>query len=240
MAETKSKTTNPVSKKVPSEKKVPSPKKSTLSVSVYDINGKVTKTVPLEKNLFAEKDNKELIAQYVRVYLHNQSQGTSQAKTRGEVIGSTRKIYRQKGGGRARHGSRKAQLFRGGGVTFGPLSGKTLKTLSKKQKRKALAVSLSNQQRLGSIKVLEEGIVSIKPSTKTVQKLFSELKLDKKVLVVLDKVEANGLVLSSRNIPNVSIVQSTTINPYIILNNQTILFTEKGLETLQKHFTTNP
>ena len=92
----------------------------TVSVDVVGIDGKVTGKISLPGEIFGEKLNKALLAQVVRVYLANQRQGTASTKTRGEVEGSTAKIYRQKGTGRARHGSKRAPIFVKGGVVFGP------------------------------------------------------------------------------------------------------------------------
>src|SRR3989344_5782006 len=95
-------------------------KKDNLSLSIYDIDGKVQKTVELPKDVFAVKVNSSLLTQAVKVYLTNQRQGNVKVKTRSEVIGSTKKIYRQKGTGKARHGAIKAPIFVGGGVAHGP------------------------------------------------------------------------------------------------------------------------
>src|SRR3990167_4404213 len=95
-------------------------KKSKLSLSIYNIEGKEQKTVELPKEIFSVAVNPSLLAQSVRVFLVNQRQGNVSVKTRGEVIGSTRKIYRQKGTGKARHGAIKAPIFVGGGIAHGP------------------------------------------------------------------------------------------------------------------------
>ena len=94
--------------------------KATVSVNVVGIDGKISGKIALPGEIFGEKVNKALLAQAVRVYLANQRQGNASTKTRGEVEGSTRKIYRQKGTGRARHGSVRAPIFVKGGIVFGP------------------------------------------------------------------------------------------------------------------------
>ena len=93
-----------------------------LNVQVFSTDGSEKGTMVLPKEVFGEKINKQLMSQFVRVYLANQRQGGANTKTRGEVEGSSRKIYKQKGTGRARHGSIRAHIFVGGGVVFGPVT----------------------------------------------------------------------------------------------------------------------
>jgi large subunit ribosomal protein L4 len=211
--------------------------KSTLSIPVYDLTGKETEKMSVSEHLFGQLENEALVAQYVRVYTQNQRQGNAAAKTRGEVIGSTRKIYKQKGTGRARHGSKKANLFKGGGVTFGPLPRDFSLTMSKKQKRLALSVSLSMKMQDKGIVGLTETAVSMKPKTKQIVDFISALKLtDKKILFVVSKVEKNGFIMSIRNIENVDVIQADTINPYTILVHNSVIFVGKSIESLETHF----
>src|SRR6266404_5428662 len=116
---------------------------ATVSVAVVGIDGKVSGKVSLPGEMFGEKVNKALLAQAVRVYLANQRQGNASTKTRGEVDGSTAKIYRQKGTGRARHGSKRAPIFVKGGIVFGPKPRDFSLSLPQKMKRKALFSALS-------------------------------------------------------------------------------------------------
>lgn len=215
----------------------PTPKaKSALSIDVYGFDGKVEKTVELPKEIFAVDGNAKLLAQYVRVYLANQRQGTSSTKTRSEVTGSTKKIYRQKGTGRARHGASKAPIFVGGGIAFGPKPRDYSLNMNKKQKRKALFYSLS-------LKAKDKGIVGVsdktlvaKPQTKKIAELLTKMGVGaSKVLIVLSDTR-NNLYLASRNIANVDIVTAQTINPYEVLNHRKILFTESAVQTLTNHF----
>lgn len=221
-------TTNTKQKKV---------EKKGMEVPMYDLTGKEIKKIGLKKDLFGIEYHPQLVSQYVRVYLQNQRQGTSSTKTRSEVVGSTRKIYRQKGTGGARHGSRKAPLFVGGGIAFGPKPRDYSLTMNKKQKRIALLSCLSKKAKDGMIAALSNDAMDMKPKTKEVAAFMKTIKADKqKVLVVLPLVKESGLVLSIRNIPNVELVQAANLNPYMLLNNGLTLFTEGALETLEKHF----
>ena len=211
--------------------------KGTIQIPLYNAEAKVEKNIDLQKDIFAEEENPSLIAQYVRVYMANQRQGSASTKLRSEVIGSTRKIYRQKGTGNARHGSKKAPIFVGGGVTFGPKPRDFSLKMNSKQKRKALFSALSMRVKEGAISGFVNEILDVGIKTKTMSNLLKSLNFqDQKVLVVIPKGEKNGFVLSLRNIPGVEVVSASTINPYQVLANKSILFVESALEVLYGHF----
>jgi len=209
-------------------------KKSKLSLSVYGIDGKEQKTIELPKEVFSVTPNKSLITQAIRVYLVNQRQGNVKVKTRSEVIGSTRKIYRQKGTGKARHGAIKAPIFVGGGVAHGPKQKDYNLKFNKKEKKIALYGSLSTKLKENKIFGLEEKAMMMKPKTKTVSNFLSELKLiGKNNLMILKKLETNNLVLAMRNIPNISFVDVNSLNPYLVLKSSSLIFVENALEVFK-------
>lgn len=228
--------------------KTPTPKKTTtkksiakntsLEAQVYSLEGAVTGTTPLNEEVFGQKPNEALLAQYVRVYLHNQRQGNASAKTRAEVAGTTKKIYKQKGTGRARHASDKANLFRGGGATFGPIKRDFQMAMNAKQKRKALYVALSQKRELGTVKVLDATTIAEKPKTKVIVTALSHMTNAKKSLFVLSKVDSSSFVRSARNIQGVEIAQAHTLNAYQVLNTREIIFVNDALETFVSHFIT--
>src|SRR3989338_8227396 len=161
-------------------------KPSKFSVPMVDVTGRRKGSVELPREIFGAKINEKLMAQAVRVYLVNQRQGTASTKTRGEVAGSTRKIYRQKGTGRARHWSITAPIFRGGGIVFGPrVRGFSLK-LSKQMKKKALSSALA--QKLLDQKVSVVDLEGVSGKTRELAQLFKNLKL-------LDKEKKDNQVL---------------------------------------------
>lgn len=208
-----------------------------LEIPVFDVKGIETKKISLSEDIFHTKVNKALVAQYVRIYLQNQRQGTVATKTRGEVIGTTKKIYRQKGTGGARHGSKKAPIFVGGGVTFGPHPRTFALSLNKKQKRQALFSSLTEKAAQGTIAAIENAFMEIEPKTKVIATFLKKAGFEnKKLLVVLPEIKENGFVLSIRNIPNIELIQAQSLNPYIVMNNTQTLFVEGALEVLEKHF----
>lgn len=209
-------------------------KKSNLSLSIYDIEGKEQKTVELPKDVFAVAENKSLLAQAVRVYLVNQRQGNVKVKTRSEVIGSTRKIYRQKGTGKARHGAIKAPIFVGGGVAHGPKQKDYNLKFNKKEKKIALYGALSSKLKENKIFGLDEKTLIMKPKTKTVVNFLKKLGLiGKNNLMILKKMETNNLVLAMRNIPNISFVDVNSLNPYLILKSSSLIFIENALEVFK-------
>lgn len=212
-------------------------KKSNLFLSIYDIEGKERKTIELPKDVFAVTENKSLLAQAIRVYLVNQRQGNVKVKTRGEVIGSTRKIYRQKGTGKARHGAIKAPIFVGGGVAHGPKQKEYNLKFNKKEKKLALYGALSSKLKEKKIYGLDEKALNMEPKTKIIANFLKTLKLaGKNNLIILKKMETNNLILAMRNISNASFVDVNSLNPYLILKSSSLIFVENALEV----FTSKP
>jgi len=213
-------------------------KKNTgLTVSVYDLKGKEKGELELPKEIFAYKTNLSLIAQSLRVYQFNQRQGTASTKTRGEVKGSTRKIYRQKGTGRARHGSKKAPIFIGGGIVGGPKPKDYSLSITKKQKRKAIFSALSLLLKKKKIIGLEDKALEIEPKTKQIAQFIKDLKLvGKKIVFVLPEIKKNGFVLAARNIPEVSLVEAKSLNIFQVLNCQQLIFLKESIEIIKKYF----
>ena len=148
-----------------------------LRADVYNTQGKVVSKIGLPKEVFGAKVNNSLMAQAVRVYLANQRMGTASTKNRGEITGSTKKIWRQKGTGRARHGSRKAPIFVGGGVAFGPRTRDYSLKIPKKMKKAALFSALSFRQNNREIKVVT-GLENISPKTKFMAQVIKKLAFE--------------------------------------------------------------
>ncbi len=203
-----------------------------LVVEVFSSKGKKTGTMTLPESLFAGDVNNQLMAQAVRVYLANQREGSASTKTRGEVEGSTRKIYRQKGTGRARHGSIRAPIFVKGGIVFGPKPRDYSLRMPKKMKKKALVSALTVQCIDHAIKVITE-IDSLEVRTKVFHELFELLRATKSTLFLLGK---DDLIArrAMRNLPYVDVVRSIDVNTYDILSHRDILMTKDALQELQE------
>ncbi len=208
-----------------------------LTAEVFDLEGKVIEKISLPHEIFGVKINKVLIAQAVRVYRANQRLGTASTKTRGEVQGSSRKIYRQKGTGRARHGSIRAPIFVHGGVVFGPRPHDYGLRLSQKMKRAALFSALTSKLGSGEIKILQ-GIEKIEPKTKTFLSIIEKLGLNnnKKKILVIAPSEIENLKRAGRNIEGVTLTVVQRLNTYDILNSRQLLFMKEAIEELKKTF----
>ena len=208
-----------------------------MEVKVLDINGKDTgRTVQLSDSVFAIEPNKHAIYLDVKQYLANQRQGTHKAKERNEVTGSTRKIKKQKGTGTARAGSAKNPLFKGGGTVFGPRPRNYSFKLNKALKRLARKSAFSIKAQEQNLVVVEDFTFEA-PSTKNFINVLKALGLDnKKALFVLGGANKN-VYLSSRNLERASVVTSSELNTYGILNASSLVLTEGSVEGIVENLT---
>lgn len=203
-----------------------------VKVEVYDVKGKVVENMNLPKEIFGVDINNPLMAQAVRVYLQNQRRGTSRTKSRGEVSISTRKIYRQKGTGRARHGAASAPIFVGGGIAHGPKPRDFSLSLPKKMRKAALFSALSSKIKDGEIKALS-GLEKIEPRTKKMAEVIKAMKLTGKILLVIPDSKQENVVRAGRNIQDVRVMSANLINTYEVLNNKQIIFMKDSIESLR-------
>ncbi len=214
-------------------------KVSGISAEVFDAKGLKSGTVSLPKEVFGVKVNQPLMAQAVRVFLANQRQGNAHTKTRGEVDGSSKKIYRQKGTGRARHGTLRAPIFVKGGVAHGPRAHDFSLSLPQKMRKAALLSALSLKAKDGEIKVLS-GLDKIEPKTKNMSALFTKITEDKKgknkILLVASAPtkELENVYRAGRNIKNVDIVNTKVLNTYEVLRHKNLFFMKESIDQLSK------
>lgn len=216
-----------------------------VTFPVYNTSGKKISTIRLPDKIFTARINQPLMAQAVRVYLGNQRQSSAKAKTRGEVKASGRKIYRQKGTGKARHGDRKAPIFVKGGKAHGPTGEQNYKLkMSKKMKKLALFSSLTSKLKNKEI-IIVSGLEKIEAKTKTMAKIIGNIKnqipniknANKKLKItfVLPGV-LNNVIRAGRNIPGVNLVQAGLLNTYEVLNGGHLIFMKESLEVLKETF----
>ncbi len=212
-------------------------RKTGLETDIFDVAGKAAGKMELPKEIFAQSPQDELLAQSVRVYLARQRQGTASTKTRGEVRGSTRKIYRQKGTGRARHGAIRAPIFVGGGIVFGPKPRNYDLQLPPKMRKKALVAALTGKFKENDILVLSD-LSALKGKTREMIKMLTNLKLETKhgqlktkTLLITPKLEENTW-RAGRNIQNLTLTPANLLNPYQLLAHKKIIFTKEALENL--------
>ena len=204
-----------------------------MKVSVVDINGKDTgRKVELSKDVFAIEPNNHAVYLDVKQYLANQRQGTSKAKERAEISGSTRKIKKQKGTGTARAGSIKSAVFKGGGRMFGPRPKDWSFKLNKNLKRLARKSALTIKANDESIVVMEDFNFDT-PKTKNFTNVLKALGVeDKKSLFVLGASNKN-VYLSSRNFKGSEVVMNSELNTYKILNANKLVLLESSLEGIE-------
>lgn len=187
-------------------------------VNTYSAKGRKLAKINLPKN-FSEKENKILLAQAIRVYESRRHPGVSKTKRRGEITASTRKIYRQKGTGRARHGALSAPIFVGGGKAHGPTGLKRKLRLPRKMRTKVINIALSNKVKEGRL-VVVSGLTGLK-KTKDAQKLIDticakEIKEKSPMTSVVIDEKNKGVSLAFRNIKNVKVIPFTSLNVYLV------------------------
>jgi large subunit ribosomal protein L4 len=211
-----------------------------LTVNVFDTTGKKTGTATLDKSIFAAKVSDTLLALAVRVFLSRQRQGTKHVKTRGEVNYSTRKLYRQKGTGRARHGSKKAPIYVGGGQAHGPKGNENYQLkLTKKMRQRSLFGALTQKQTQNQISVIND-LSQLKSQTKTASKLFNALNPDQTSnLLILDKPYPN-VIKATRGLTSVTTTQASRINTYETLKHRHLIFTKAALKDIESRLNSTP
>lgn len=199
------------------------------TVDVVDLNNEKVDTLELSDAVFAAEANEGLVHQVIVAHQANQRAGTHKAKTRGEVAGSGRKLWRQKGTGRARSGSRRSPIWRGGGTVHGPRPRSYQQKVPRKMQVAALRSTLSARLREDCITVVRDFEL---PShrTKEFRLALEALGLGGNVLVVENQPSQN-LELSSRNLPEVKLLPSSRLNPYVVLKYRRILMSASAART---------
>jgi large subunit ribosomal protein L4 len=235
-----SKTTKPAVKKT-AVKKAETVKATSkvagLSVPMYDAKGVKAGSFDLPKEVFGAKINDALMAQAVRVYLANQRQGNAHTKSRGEVSLTTKKWFRQKGTGRARHGAQSAPIFVGGGVAHGPRKHDFSLNMPQKMRKAALLSALSMKAKDGEIKVVS-GFTKIEPKTKLMNQVVEKITEDKKgkskilLITSANPKELPNVYRAGRNIKNIDIMSANLLNTYEILKHKNLLLMKESVEVI--------
>jgi large subunit ribosomal protein L4 len=204
-----------------------------MEVAVIKFNGgSTTKKVTLPEGVFGIEPNDHAIYLDVKSYLANQRQGTSKAKQRNEISGSSKKLKKQKGTGGARAGNIKNPQFKGGGRVFGPVPRDYSFKLNKKVKDLARKSALSYKAKDNSIAIVEDFAFEA-PKTKQYLSMLSALSLgDKKTLLVLPEANKN-VVLSGRNVKNTKITTADQIHTYDVMHADNVIFVESSLSKVE-------
>jgi large subunit ribosomal protein L4 len=203
-----------------------------VEVPVYNASGQVVKNIEISDRVFAVPFNEAVVHQAVVRQQANARQGTSSTKTRGEVAGSTRKLFRQKHTGMARAGSKKSPLRRGGGITFGPKPRSYQQDMPKKMRQLALRCALSAKTRDEELRVLEE-LKLDQPKTKLMAGILAALGVDSTALIVTDAPEEN-LIKSARNLAGIKTLPANILNVVDILSYKMLLMTESAVRQAEK------
>lgn len=201
-------------------------------VALYNISGNQIGEVELNENTFGADVNVEAMHQVVKMLLANRRQGTQSALTRAEVRGGGIKPWRQKGTGRARHGSIRSPQWTHGGIVFAPKPRSYRYTVPKKIKRIAMKSALTSKVSDNNIIVLNElSLDAIK--TKQIVNMLDNLKVNEKTLIVLSEKNEN-IEKSARNIPGVKTSLVNTLNVYDILNYDKFIITEEAVRKVEE------
>ena len=203
-----------------------------MKFQIINIDGKKVDDIELSDKIFSVKSNNTVIQSVVDWQLNHFKPRTAKTKQRSEVKGSTAKIYAQKGTGGARHSSRKAPIFVGGGVAHGPKgSVYKVKKINKKTRKLGLLHLLSQKNKVNSLFVVEDFVKEI-TKTKLFSKFLEKNKL-KNSLIISDENSKLKIIKSTRNIPNLKIIKQEGANVYDLLKYKNVIFTITSIKSLQ-------
>ena len=203
-----------------------------MNIEVLNIEGTKSKSVNVSDNLTGLKVNNKLLKYVIDWQMNHAKRRLAKTKQRNEIIGSTRKIYAQKGTGGARHASRKAPLFVGGGVAHGPKGDNyKIKKINKKMRKLALAQTISKKKFNKELYILDDVKKQVK-KTKTFYSFLSKNKI-KNVLIISDKETQKNITKSVRNIPDVKLISDEGANVYDLVKYKNVLFTTSSIKKIQ-------
>ena len=200
------------------------------TVKILDLTNSEVGEIDLNDLVFGVPLNEPLIHEAVRSYQANRRAGTSATKTRGDVSGAGRKLWRQKGTGRARIASLRSPLWKGGGNVHGPQPRDWSYNLPKKMRKRAMCSAISERLREGNLVIVSE-LKFDSPKTRDFINTLGSLKLNGKTLIV-DSLKNTNLMLASRNVQTTKVVNSYGVNIYDLVNHQKVVLTPKTVEEL--------
>ena len=206
-----------------------------MKIETFDINGK-GKSIEIPEKIFSAKINEKLISHAFYSNNANTKLRIAKTKQKNEIIGSTKKIYAQKGTGGARHASKKAPIFVGGGVAHGPKGGGNYKVrkLNKKEKKLSLISIFSKKNKDKLLSVFEDFKTKIS-KTKEFYEFIKKYQIEN-CLIVVDKNSKKNIELSARNIPNIKITMVEFLNIFDILKYKKIIFTISAIKIIEERF----
>lgn len=220
-----------------------------MKIDLYNQNGEVIDKIELPDEVFDLKFNADLVKQVIEAQLANSRQVTAHTKGRGDVRGGGAKPWKQKGTGRARHGSRRSPIWKGGGVAFGPTKERNFaRDINKKMKQKALFMTLSSKTHDGELAVLENMSLNQIKTKEAVNVMSSapkwfngykntKTKRDSILAVISDKDK--NVEKSYGNLPFVSVIEARNLNSYDVLAHKYLLITRDSIPVIKKTFLKN-
>jgi large subunit ribosomal protein L4 len=207
-------------------------KRLTVQLSVYDVKGEIVEHIDVREDVFAVPFNEAVVHQAMVRQLANKRQGSASTKNRGEVAGSTRKLYRQKHTGRARRGDIRSPLLRGGGVVFGPCPRCYRQSMPRKMRRLALRCVLSCKVREGQMKVVDDLRLET-PKTKEMADILSALGADSSALIITAQSDPN-VAKASHNLAGIRVLPSRLVNVLDLVSHKTLLATIPAVRNIEQ------
>ncbi len=202
-----------------------------MNIAVHNLQGDVVGEVELQDGVFDVPFRQDVVHQAVLRLLANRRQGTAATKTRGEVVGSTRKLFAQKGTGRARRGSVKSPVLRGGGVAFGPHPRSYRQQMPRKMRRLAFKCALSMKMREGGVWAVDE-LGMERPRTKDVVALLSSAGQPRTTLILTSDTQS-ALALSARNVIGTTVRECSLVNTLDVMSSHKVIATVSALRMME-------
>ena len=208
-----------------------------MIIDIYNQKNEKSGTIDLAERIFKVKFNPDLIHQALLAQIANQRSPLAHTKGRGDVSGGGKKPWRQKGTGRARHGSSRSPIWKGGGVTFGPSKERVFaKKINKKMNRSAIFSVLSKKAEDGDLKIFEKFEFDVKKSkTAAMAKFLNSLFGDKKSVLLVSSLK-NNINKAVSNIKNIDAIGSQSLNVYDLLKYKNIIFEKEAISEMEKHY----
>ncbi len=203
-----------------------------MQVQVYNTTGSEVGQLELNESVFGVPMNEAVVHQAMVRQHANARVGTANTKTRSEVSGSTRKLYRQKHTGRARAGSLRSPLRRHGGVTFGPRPRSYRQAMPKKMRRLAIKCMLSAKVADGELKVIDK-IEMSEPKTKKIKGILDALAIDRSALIALSSTDSN-IAMSANNIKGINAIEARQLNVVDLLSHKNLIMTSEAVRTVEE------
>ena len=206
-----------------------------MKLEKINIDGK-KETIEVMDKIFASKINKKLVSNVIYKAISNYKSRKAKTKQKNEIVGSTAKIYSQKGTGNARHASRKAPIFVGGGVAHGPKgqSKYSIRKINKSEKKLSLSSLITEKQNLNNLIVFSDFDKEIK-KTKEINQLLKKFDANNS-LIVLDQNSKKNIYKSARNIKNIKVTDINNFNVFDVIKYKKLIFTESSVKELEKRY----